>query len=103
MRTTFSILACAFLLQACEVSEEFKATDLSTNVIDEANLNGLMLRAGDPNESVAYFRQLVAQQPDRIDLKRGFALSLIRARRYADAETVYRKIDARCSVSERLA
>jgi Flp pilus assembly protein TadD len=78
-------------LSACQ-----RATDAdvnravkSVNVIDESNLSGLMLTVSDPNEGVAYFSKTAAENPDRIDLKRGLAKSLIRAQRPQDAATVW--------------
>lgn len=50
------------------------------NVIDETNLNDIMLTIADPGEAVSYFQRTAAQNPDRIDLKRGLALSQVRAR-----------------------
>jgi hypothetical protein len=50
-------------------------------VIDESNLNDIMLTVGDPNEAVAYFTKAAAENPDRIDLKRGLGKSLVRAGR----------------------
>jgi Flp pilus assembly protein TadD len=64
----------------------------SVNVIDESNLNDIMLTVGDPDEAVAYFRGASAQQPDRIDLQRGLAKSLVRANRPTEAAGVWVKI-----------
>ncbi|MDP3961943.1 MAG: tetratricopeptide repeat protein [Pseudorhodobacter sp.] len=66
----------------------------SVNVIDESNLNDIMLTVGDPAEAVTYFQGALAQKPDRIDLKRGLAKSLVRAGRPADAVTVWAQIVA---------
>jgi Flp pilus assembly protein TadD len=68
-----------------EVSSALK----SMNVIDESNLNDIMLTVGDPNESVAYFRKTLNDNPDRIDVKRGLAMSLIRAQKPQDAAAVW--------------
>ncbi len=57
----------------------------SVNVVDESNLNDLYLTAGDPNEAVAYFQRASSENPDRIDLKRGLAKSLIRAGKPTEA------------------
>ncbi len=57
----------------------------SLNVVDESNLNDLYLTAGDPNEAVSYFQRASAENPDRIDLKRGLAKSLIRAGKPTEA------------------
>ena len=93
-RTAIFTLAMmsVFALGACERAEE---DDLdqeieSINAIDEANLNELMLTVSDPEEAVSYFARSSAQQPDRVDFKRGLAKSLVRAGRPADAVPVWR-------------
>jgi Flp pilus assembly protein TadD len=53
-----------------------------------------MLTVGDPNEAVAYFTKTAAENPDRIDLKRGLAKSLIRAKKPAEAVNVLTQIIA---------
>lgn len=64
----------------------------SVNVIDESNLNDIMLTVGDPDEAVAYFKRASDEQPDRIDLKRGLAKSLIRAGRATEAIAIWAAI-----------
>lgn len=83
-------------LSACNRSSdaEVQRAIQSVNVIDETNLNDIMLTVGDPNEAVAYFTKASADNPDRIDLKRGLAKSLIRAGRPADASTVWAAVAA---------
>ena len=49
------------------------------NVIDESDLNGIMLTVGDPAAAIGHFRRTLAEQPNRIDLRRGLAQSLTRA------------------------
>lgn len=66
----------------------------SVNVIDESNLSDIMLTVGDPKEAVAYFQKASADQPDRIDLKRGLAKSLIRAKQPDQAIPVWAAIVA---------
>lgn len=66
----------------------------NVNVIDESNLNDIMLTVGDPNEAVAYFRKTAAENPDRIDVKRGLAKSLIRAQQPQEAAAVWSAIVA---------
>ena len=63
----------------------------SVNVIDETNMNDIMLTVADPNEAVAYFLRATKENPDRIDLHRGLAKSLIRAKRPAEAAPVWAK------------
>jgi len=64
----------------------------TVNVIDESNLNDIMLTVGDPNEAVDYFRRSASEDPDRIDLLRGLAKSLIRAGRSTEAVAAWRKV-----------
>lgn len=69
-------------LSACSdqmSDEEVERAMAGVNVVDESNLNDIMLTVGDPDEAVAYFERSVAQFPDRVDLKRGLAKSLVRA------------------------
>jgi Flp pilus assembly protein TadD len=89
----FAVLALA-ALAACEKSGDAqveRALD-SVNVIDETNLNDIMLTVADPNEAVTYFRGASDEQPERLDLQRGLARSLIRAKRSAEAASVYAKL-----------
>ncbi len=64
------------------------------NLIDQSNLNELMLTVADPEEAVNHFQRVLAQQPDRIDIKRGLARSLVRARRAEESLPVWREIVA---------
>lgn len=69
------------LLAACSRGPDAEAARAAAavNVIDETNLNEIMLTVADPGEAVAYFRRAVEGAPDRIDLRRGLARSLVRA------------------------
>ena len=62
------------------------------NVIDESNLNEVMLSVADPNEAVTYFQRTIAQNPDRIDLRRGLAKSLVRAKKPSAAATAWKTV-----------
>ncbi|MDK3017130.1 tetratricopeptide repeat protein [Pseudodonghicola flavimaris] len=62
------------------------------NVIDETNLNEVMLTVADPNEAVDYFARSTKSTPDRIDLQRGLAQSLVRAKRNTEAAAVWGKV-----------
>jgi Flp pilus assembly protein TadD len=75
-------LSGAMILTGCGQSDfgDVKRAKTSVNVIDESNLNDVMLSAADPNESVSYFTRALTSDPGRIDLMRGLAKSLIRAR-----------------------
>ncbi|MCE5974026.1 tetratricopeptide repeat protein [Sinirhodobacter sp. WL0062] len=89
-------LAGLVALSACsnnsdaEVEEALK----SVNAIDGANLSDIMLTVGDPKEAVAYFQRSSAENPDRIDLRRGLAKSLVRAGRHTEATKVWADVVA---------
>ena len=73
-------------------ADKIKQTNDSVNVIDAVNLNELMLTVSDPEDAVVYFRESLQRNPDRVDLKRGYALSLARSRRHADAIGVFQEL-----------
>lgn len=102
MRTPLALgVLAVFALAGCQemkTTEERRTTD-PINIIDEANLNDLMLTVGDPNDSVAYFREALAREPDRVDFKRGFAVSLSRAKRYHDAATIFGQLEDEVGLS----
>ena len=82
------------LLSACQSStdEQVERALKDVNVIDESNLNDVMLTVADPNEAVAYFTRTIAENPERVDLKRGLARSLIRAQKPTEAAQVWRQV-----------
>ena len=78
------VLGATLALSACEpgmTDEEIEEAVKDVNVIDETNLNDVMLTVADPNEAVSYFERASAANPDRIDLHRGLAVSLVRAKK----------------------
>jgi len=82
------------LLSACgdkNTTDVDRAFD-TVNVIDESNLNDIMLTVADPEEAVAYFRRSIQEHPERMDLQRGLAKSLIRAGRATEAVATWRKV-----------
>ncbi|MEM1064077.1 MAG: tetratricopeptide repeat protein [Pseudomonadota bacterium] len=85
------LCAGAVFLAACaqDPEAEVERTLQGMNVIDESNLNQLMLTSADPAEAVSYFQRASAEQPDRVDLKRGLAESLVRAKRSVEAVGVW--------------
>ncbi|WP_171100388.1 lipopolysaccharide assembly protein LapB [Ruegeria sp. HKCCD7255] len=98
MRHTFvipTIVMCGFVLAACEKEteeEKVERTFQEVNVIDETNLNEVLLTAADPNEAVTYFMGAAAKNPDRIDLQRGLAISLTRAKRTTEASAAWKRV-----------
>lgn len=73
-------VAGALALAGCEnpTGSEVDRAMEAVNAIDDTNLSAVMLNSTDPAEAVAYFQRSSAQKPDRIDLRRGLALSLVR-------------------------
>ena len=90
------LIPLTLLLAACADSGEDQVAQAldQINVIDETNLNDIMLTVGDPNEAVTYFANASAQAPDRIDLKRGLATSLVRAGRAAESIVTWQEVVA---------
>jgi len=97
MRHFFLIPMCVaggLTLSACaEKSDEtVERAFQDVNVVDESDLNDVMLTVADPNEAVDYFRRAVKTAPDRIDLHRGLAKSLVRAKRITEGVTAWTKV-----------
>jgi Tfp pilus assembly protein PilF len=89
------LLGGAMLATACDESTRGNAVDRklqSVNVVDETDLNDVMLTVADPNEASAYFQRALTQNPDRIDLRRGLAQSLVRAKRYTEGVPAWRAV-----------
>ena len=86
-----AVLAAAFTLSACDQSgeQEVERALQDLNVVDETNLNDVFLTVGDPDEAVSYFTRASNNDPGRIDLMRGLAKSLIRARRNTEAVSAW--------------
>jgi len=89
-------LTGALALSACQKSGDAAVdrTLKDLNVIDESNLSSVMLTVADPDEAVTYFRKSSADNPERIDLQRGLAKSLVRAKRPTEAVAVWTKVVA---------
>lgn len=90
-----TVVVCGLILSACakETEEEkVERTFQEVNVIDETNLNDVMLNAADPNEAVTYFHGAASKNPDRIDLQRGLAISLTRAKRSTEAAAAWKRV-----------
>lgn len=82
------------VLAGCEQSgdESVERALQDVNAIDETNLSDVMLTVADPNEAVDYFHRTLRDNPDRIDIQRGLAVSLVRARRYTEAVPAWKKV-----------
>ncbi|HEX6102963.1 MAG TPA: tetratricopeptide repeat protein [Alphaproteobacteria bacterium] len=84
----------AALLGACEGGIADRQSPLAGNIIDDAEIGDLLLATGDPEEAVAYFRNALAEAPDRADFRRGLARSLARAKRWPEAARVYAELES---------
>ena len=98
MRHPFIVTLCvtgAFVLAGCEQGFDTEAVDREfqgVNVIDGTNLNEVMLTVADPNEGVSYFQRAAKADPGRIDLMRGLAVSLIRAKRHTEGVAAWARV-----------
>ena len=88
---TGSALALAGCNQGPTTAEAARAMK-SVNVVDQSNMNDIMLTVADPGEAINYFINASAENPDRIDLQRGLAKSLVRGKRPADGAAVLAQI-----------
>lgn len=86
-------LSGAVALSACQKNSDAQVERAlkDVNVIDESNLNDVMMSVADPGEAVDYFTRTLQQNPDRIDLMRGLARSLVRAQKPTEAAQVWRQ------------
>jgi len=97
MRQLFLIpagLATGLALAGCADNgkETVERAFQEVNVVDASNLNEVMLTVADPNEAVDYFARSLKQSPNRIDLQRGLAQSLIRAKRNTEAAPAWGEV-----------
>lgn len=90
---TAVLLAGVLALSACGANRSNQEAEKAViGVVDESDLNDIMLTVADPNEAVDYFREATLKDPERIDLKRGLARSLSRAKRSEEADIVFKII-----------
>ncbi len=89
-------LCLAVAVSACQKSSETNVDEAlkDLNVIDESNLSDIMLTVADPDEAVNFFRRSARDNPDRIDLARGLAVSLVRAKKYQEGVGAWQKVVA---------
>jgi len=90
----FAALAGAVALAGCMRNDDAEVTRAldSVNAVDATNLSDIMLTVGDPSEAVSYFSRATKEHPDRIDLQRGLAKSLVRAAEPEQAIAVWTKV-----------
>ncbi|MVO16768.1 tetratricopeptide repeat protein [Parasedimentitalea huanghaiensis] len=99
MRQVFLVSAClagGLFLSACAKDDpaSVERAFQDVNVVDETDLNDVMLSAADPNEAVSYFTRSLQGNTNRIDLQRGLAISLVRAKRNTEAVSAWKKVNS---------
>lgn len=62
------------------------------NALEGNDISDVMLTVADPNEAVTYFKRTLGENPGRVDLERGLASSLIRAKRNAEAVPAWKTV-----------
>lgn len=97
MRHLITLSVCAVSAFALSACDKKTGTDVDrafqgVNVVDETNLNDVMLSVADPNEAVSYFQRATGEQPERLELSRGLAKSLVRAKRYTEAVSAWKTV-----------
>lgn len=86
--------AIGIVVSGCgPMTDEEKNANLGTiNAIDATGLNDIMLNLADPGEAVKFFRESLAKEPERADLKKLLAQALVNNKQYAEAALVYEEL-----------
>ena len=99
MRHPYIILACiagAISVSGCAQEptdeETVERAFQDVNVVDESDLSDVMLTVADPNEAIDYFQRTLRSDPTRIDIRRGLAVSYVRARRFTEAAVAWKAV-----------
>lgn len=97
MRHSIILSMCltgAVAIAGCQKSSdaEVERAIKDVNVIDGSDLNNVMLNSSDANEAVSYFQRSLSNDPDRIDFKRGLAISLVRANRPVEGVVAWQNV-----------
>lgn len=90
MRQTVLLLLLA--LCACGGDRQAKKALEAAGEIDRNNMADIMQTVADPREAVSYFTRVITEQPDRIDLQRGLAKSLVRNGQPEQGVKVWQKV-----------
>ncbi len=62
------------------------------NALEGNDISDVMLTVADPNEAVEYFQRTIEQKPEKIELRRGLASSLIRANRATEGVLAWKAV-----------
>lgn len=74
-----------------EVRRADPAAD-AISVIEQVDLSDAVMQGANPQEAVAYFSRTTTEEPDRIDLRRGLARSLVRAGEVEEAAAAWQRV-----------
>ena len=87
-------LSATLLVAGCQKATEAEVERAveAINAVDEANMTDIMLTMADPAESVAYFSKKATEDPKRIEFQRGWAISLVRAKRNEEAVSAWKRV-----------
>lgn len=83
------LLGTVFLAGCQQQRAAIKAEVAKISAKDQSSLDAIELNVADPREAVAYFQKSVKDHPNRTASKRYLAMSLVRAKRPADAVKVW--------------
>jgi Flp pilus assembly protein TadD len=99
MRHTGMAVLCltsTIVLSACQKNSEAQVERAikDLELVDQSNMSDIMLTVADPAEAVTYFTGALQKNPERLDLKRGLAKSLVRAQKPTEAANIWREVVA---------
>lgn len=91
---SIALLAGAVTLSGCGRSDDAEVSRAlqEMSVAEEGSLEEVMLSVADPEEAVNYFTRGLSAEPDRVDLRRGLAKSLVRAGRPREAIPAWERV-----------
>lgn len=100
MRSPFvisALMGCALVISACEEGFQLGGDPVADAMeavkgADGDNLNEIMMSVAEPSEAIGYFQRMLVDDPENIDLKRGLAISMVRADRAPEAVTIWSEI-----------
>lgn len=91
-----AVVAGSMLVAGCSEKpsdeETVERAFQDVNVIEETDLSDVMLTIADPNEAITHFQRTLKNDPDNLKANRGLAVSYVRAKRYTQAATTWRKV-----------
>lgn len=89
-----ALLIALVALSACGQDAQTRKALKAAEEVDQNNMADIMLNVADPADAVNYFTRVAGEHPDRIDLQRGLAKSLVRAGQPENGAKVWTKVIA---------